>query len=138
MNKKDERRIVRLALHDNLSAKKIEQVTKIDVTVRHIQRVLSGTENVSYIKRKISPSLTSKHKESRVEFAKKYALKKDIWTKVSFLMRKNLPKMIQMAIDFIDIICSMRRIQTFFARTQLTVRNTVTIWEQTYFHLQNH
>lgn len=76
--------IVRAGLQDYATATKIRADLALDVNIRTIQRILSGSERLVWKKMKSKPLLLACHKERRLQFARQHMSWTDEWKNVIF------------------------------------------------------
>lgn len=69
------------ATANRLSSRQIKDKLKLNVTPRHIARVLSTSPNIKWKKLKGKPRLTAVHREKRLQFAKQYMSWTSEWEK---------------------------------------------------------
>jgi transposase len=81
---RDRSRLVRQALLGKRSASQLVYDQSLPLTKRRVQQILSSHPNLNYEKRAHAPVLTTAHKEKRLEFARKYFNKDDVWAKTIF------------------------------------------------------
>ena len=84
ISKVQHRAIVRAASTGKQTAREIRDTYGCKVTVRRVQQLLRCAPNLNYRKMVCGPSLSSKHKEARVKWAKDYVHWRTRWRRVIF------------------------------------------------------
>jgi transposase len=84
ISKRDTAAIFKKATINHMVASKIRSELNLPVSTRRVRQILASNKNVKWRKRLMKPKLTQKHKEKRLEFAKKYMSWDEEWESVIF------------------------------------------------------
>ncbi|KAE8956988.1 hypothetical protein PR001_g31539, partial [Phytophthora rubi] len=85
---REARRVIRLAIVHNLSAKEISGLLPGLPSKSTVLRVLRSNRYITYAKRKLTPVIKPHHKKARVAFAERHAGKRVFWRRVVFTDEK--------------------------------------------------
>lgn len=84
LTNRDKSRIIRKASNNTMSAAEIKGELSLTVCTRRVQQILHEDKNLVFTRKMAKPRLTDFHKSARLEFAKKYVGKSNMWDKVIF------------------------------------------------------
>lgn len=72
LSMREKRAILRVASNSCLTAKQIVHKIGVETNIRNVRRILQACDNIRQKKLKKKSSLTARHKQDRLRFAKEY------------------------------------------------------------------
>lgn len=113
------RRLIRSAATSSKSARQLKDENNVSVSVRHVQRILSGSKYLSHKKMKRKPMLSPANIVGRLKFADDHIHWANEWRKSFSKMRKSSIWMVRMDLPTIGTICVLN--QRFSVHANLAV-----------------